>query len=173
MKILFENKNLIFAIKPRGVASQSSNGENMISLLSEHTGGEIYPVHRLDTATGGVMVYAKSKKHAASLSEAFAKNEIDKKYLAIVRGQIEPEGIMEDFLWHDKIKNKSFVVKNERKGAKKAKLEYMQKRQQKQKRRRSIAKKSKLETELADIEDQISKFKQSGISDIIKDEERG
>ena len=124
MKILFENKNLIFAIKPRGVASQSSNGENMISLLSEHTGGEIYPVHRLDTATGGVMVYAKSKKHAASLSEAFAKNEIDKKYLAIVRGQIEPEGIMEDFLWHDKIKNKSFVVKNERKGAKKAKLEY-------------------------------------------------
>ena len=35
--------------------------------------------------------------------------------------------------------------------------------------RRSIAKKSKLETELADIEDQISKFKQSGISDIIKE----
>ena len=37
--------------------------------------------------------------------------------------------------------------------------------------RRSIAKKSKLETELADIEDQISKFKQSGISDIIKEKQ--
>ncbi|MBR6650602.1 MAG: RluA family pseudouridine synthase [Clostridia bacterium] len=124
MKVLFENKNLIFAVKPRGVSSQSSNGDNMISLLSEQTGGEIYPVHRLDTATGGVMVYAKNKKYAASLSDTIAKNHPDKRYWAIVRGQIDSEGVMEDFLWHDKIKNKSFVVKSERKGAKKASLEY-------------------------------------------------
>jgi len=124
MNILFENKNLVFAVKARGVSSQSSSGENMISLLSEQTGGEIYPVHRLDTATGGVMVYAKNKKYAASLSDAFAKNEVDKRYLAIVRGQLDPEGTMEDLLWHDKMKNKSFVVKSERKGAKRASLEY-------------------------------------------------
>lgn len=124
MEILFENKNLIFAVKPRGVSSQSSNDKNMVSMLSELTTGEIYPVHRLDTATGGVMVYAKNKKYAASLSDAFAKNEIDKRYLAIVSGPIEPSGTMEDLLWHDKLKNKSFVVKTERKGAKKAKLEY-------------------------------------------------
>lgn len=124
MKILFENKNLIFAIKDRGVSSQASNGKNMISLLSDHTGKEIYPVHRLDTATGGIMVYAKNKKYAASLSDAFAKNEVDKRYLAIVRGELDPTGTFEDFLWHDKIKNKSFVVKSERKGAKKAILEY-------------------------------------------------
>ncbi len=96
----------------------------MISMLSELTKSEIYPVHRLDTATGGVMVFAKNKKYAASLSNTFANNEIDKRYLAIVRGPIEPIGVMEDLLWHDKIKNKSFVIKTERKGAKKALLEY-------------------------------------------------
>lgn len=97
----------------------------MISILSELTGSEIYPIHRLDTATGGVMVFAKNKKYAANLSNAFANNEIDKRYLAIVRGPIETNSTMEDLLWHDKTKNKSFVVKTERKGAKLAKLEYV------------------------------------------------
>lgn len=95
----------------------------MVSMLSEHTGGEIFPVHRLDTATGGVMVYAKNKKTAAELSNTFAENGADKRYLAVVCGSPEG-GVMEDILWHDKVKNKSFVVKTERKGAKKAKLEY-------------------------------------------------
>ncbi|MBQ7836581.1 MAG: RluA family pseudouridine synthase [Clostridia bacterium] len=124
MEILFENKELIFVVKPRGISSQSAGGNDMVSLLSEHTGGEIYCVHRLDTATGGAMVYAKNRKYAALLSKAFAENAVDKRYLAIVCGRPDPEGIMEDVLWHDKVRNKSFVVKSQRKGAKKAKLEY-------------------------------------------------
>ncbi len=96
----------------------------MVSILCEHTGAEVFCVHRLDTATGGVMVYAKNKKYAATLSKAFAENIIDKRYLAVVCGALPKSGILEDVLWHDKIKNKSFVVKSERKGAKKASLEY-------------------------------------------------
>ena len=124
MEILFENKNLIFAVKPRGISSQSTESADMLSILSEHTGTDIFCVHRLDIATGGVMVYAKNKKHAALLSSAFAENSVDKRYLAIVCGAPRKSGTLEDILWHDKTKNKSFVVKSERKGAKYAKLEY-------------------------------------------------
>ncbi len=124
MEILFENKNLIFAVKPRGFSSQSTGGRDMVSMLSEHTKGEIYCVHRLDTATGGVMVFAKNRKSAEFLSKAFAENVVDKRYFAVVCGSPEKESVLEDILWHDRVQNKSFVVKTERKGAKKAKLEY-------------------------------------------------
>ncbi len=96
----------------------------MVSMLSSHTGGQVFCVHRLDTATGGVMVYAKNKKYAAELSKAFAENSVDKRYFAVVCNIPQSEGVMKDILWHDKVKNKSFVVKNKRKGAKEASLEY-------------------------------------------------
>ncbi len=125
MKILYENKDLIFAVKPRGIASQSSpKGADMVKLLSEHTGGDIYCVHRLDTATAGVMVYAKNEKSAAILSKAFAEKVVRKEYLAVAKGDVPPVGEFTDYLWHDKIKNKSFAVKNKRKGAKEARLSY-------------------------------------------------
>lgn len=125
MEILFEDKNVIFAIKPVGVASQKTdNGKDMVTILSEHTKSEVFPVHRLDTATGGIMVYAKNNKTAAKLSAAFAENKTDKEYLAVACGCLPDFGEMTDYLWHDKIKNKSFSVKTERKGAKKAVLSY-------------------------------------------------
>ena len=67
MKILFEDDSIIVCIKPVGIQSQSdSTGkESMITILSEHTGGEIFPLHRLDRDVGGVMVYAKTKSAAA------------------------------------------------------------------------------------------------------------
>lgn len=125
MKILYENNDLIFVVKPRGVASQPSpKGEDMITLLSDHTKSNIFCVHRLDTVTGGVMVYAKNEKTSAILSKTFAEKTASKEYLAVVK-QISPfEGEMTDFLWHDKSKNKSFSVKTKRKGAKEAKLSY-------------------------------------------------
>ena len=125
MKILYENNDLIFVVKPRGVASQPSpKSEDMITLLSEYTKSTVLCVHRLDTATGGVMVYAKNDKSAALLSKAFAEKTIQKEYLAVVKQISITEGEMTDFLWHDKSKNKSFSVKTKRKGAKEAKLSY-------------------------------------------------
>lgn len=125
MEILYENNDLIFVVKPRGVASQPSpKAEDMVTLLSDHTNSTIFCVHRLDTATGGVMIYAKNEKTAATLSKAFAEKTIEKEYLAVVKGVPTEIGEMTDFLWHDKSKNKSFSVKTKRKGAKEAKLSY-------------------------------------------------
>lgn len=125
MEILFSNSDIIVCIKPAGLPSQETGTVNAVSLLREITNSEIYPVHRLDTVTSGVMVYAKTKKAAAFLTKEITENRFGKTYLAVVHGEIEPESaVLEDFLFKDSKKNKSFVVKRERKGVKKASLEY-------------------------------------------------
>ncbi len=124
IEILFEDEFLIFAVKPVGVLSQKGDGENMIDLLSEGR-GEVYPVHRLDTAVGGVMVFAKTGQSAAKLSGLVSRNKIEKQYLAVLQGVPEKESdTLVDLLFKDSRKNKSFVVNRERKGVKKASLEY-------------------------------------------------
>ena len=127
MEILYEDSSVIVVIKPRGILSQSdkNGGESMVTRLSEHTGGEIFPVHRLDKETSGVMVFAKTKKAAAKLSRDISEHRFYKEYLALVHGVPEKQsGILCDLLFHDKAKNKSYVVKRERKGVKKAELYY-------------------------------------------------
>ena len=125
MNILFEDKYIVVAEKQRGLLSQEGNGKaNMVDELRKHTGSEIFPVHRLDKEVGGVMVYAKTQKAAASLSAQVADRTMEKYYLAVVHGRPEVQGLMEDLLFFDKGKNKSFVVRKERKGVKKAVLSY-------------------------------------------------
>lgn len=127
MEILYEDSSVIVVIKPQGILSQSdkNGGESMVTRLSEHTGGEIFPVHRLDKETGGVMVYAKTQKAAAALSRDISEHRFYKEYLALAHGVPEENsGTLCDLLFFDRAKNKSYVVKRERKGVKKAVLEY-------------------------------------------------
>ena len=127
MKILHEDKDIIVCIKPVGILSQSDSdgGESMITKLCECSGCEIYPLHRLDREVGGIMVYAKTKKSASFLSQAIADRSFKKEYIALVHGVPDtPKGEMKDLLFKDSRKNKSFVVSRERKGVKKASLEY-------------------------------------------------
>lgn len=127
MEILFEDSAVIVCVKPVGIISQSDSGggESMISLLESHTGAEIFPLHRLDRETGGVMVYAKTKAAAASLSRDIAERRFCKEYLAMLHGVPEKkEDTLCDLLFKDSRKNKSYVVSRERKGVKQAKLWY-------------------------------------------------
>ena len=126
MKILFEDKSIIVCVKPVGVLSQEGGDKSMVSLIQEHlkTDAPVYVVHRLDRLTGGVMVYAKSNKAASDLSTQFANKTVEKEYLAVVKGEPEDADRLEDILFFDRSKNKSFVVKKERKGAKTAILTY-------------------------------------------------
>ena len=126
MEVLFEDENLIVAIKERGLLSEEHESKpNMVRALKEVTGGEIYPVHRLDKDVGRGMVYPKTKSAAASLSAQAGDRTMKKTYLAILHGKPQEEsGTLEDLLFFDKGKNKSFVVKKERRGVKKAILNY-------------------------------------------------
>ncbi len=126
MEILFENSEIIVCIKPHGTPSEGTSDNSAVTVLKKLSGtASIFPVHRLDTVTSGVMVYAKTKKAAAFLTKQITENRFEKIYLALVHGTPTPkEGILEDLLFKDSKKNKSFVVKRERKGVKKASLEY-------------------------------------------------
>ncbi len=126
MEILYSDEHIVVCIKPVGILSQSDSlgGESMITKLSKMYGCEIYPLHRLDKGVSGVMVYAKTKLAAARLSQDIAEHRFKKEYLAIVHGVPEAEGVMQDLLFKDSRKNKSFVVDRKRKGVKEASLQY-------------------------------------------------
>ncbi len=127
MKILFEDKHIVVAVKPVGLLSQADSGgkESMVSVLSEKCESHIYPLHRLDRDVSGVMVYAKTKLAAQKLSTDIAQKRFLKEYIAVVHGAPEhPSGTMQNLLFHDSRKNKTYVVKRERKGVKVASLEY-------------------------------------------------
>ena len=71
-------------------------------------------VHRLDRPVGGVMVFAKTSKAAARLSEQVRNKTFSKKYLVIVDGKLEKnEGILENYLMKNEKKNLSRVVDKE------------------------------------------------------------
>lgn len=122
IKILYEDENLVFCVKPSGIDSE---GE-MTTELKNQLNCEIYTLHRLDKPVSGVMVFAKNKETAARISRKIASNQdFKKEYLVVCLGEFpEDEGRMEDLLFKDSARNKSFVVKRERKGVKKAILTY-------------------------------------------------
>ena len=122
IEVLYRDKDLVICIKPVGLDSE----KDMPARLSEQLNAkEVFPIHRLDMAVGGVMVYALNRKAAARLSEQVAQRQMQKEYLAIVQGRPEEEsGILHDLLFRDKAKNKSYVVKRKRAGVKDAELEY-------------------------------------------------
>lgn len=123
-QILYEDKELIFCIKPVGVISEAGDG-GMVALLEKHTGATVFPVHRLDRGVGGLMAYAKSQRAAAALSAQIQGGGFVKEYLAVVRGvPEEASATITDMLYHDRRINKSFVVEKNRAGVKKAVLEY-------------------------------------------------
>ena len=119
--VIYEDAQLVVCIKPRGVLScrDASGKESMNDLLAPR---EVFPVHRLDREVTGVMVFAKDAHTAAYLSrhEGFVKE-----YRARCEGHMTPKtGELTDLLFHDRNKNKTYVVKRERGGVKKARLSY-------------------------------------------------
>ena len=121
MKILYQDSQIVVCVKPVGLDSQAE----MPSALTELLGGSFLPVHRLDKNVGGVMVYARNKDAAGKLSSAIQAGTFIKEYIAAVHGTPPEASDWEDWLFKDSNKNKVFVVKKERKGVKKARLEFV------------------------------------------------
>lgn len=120
MDIIYSDKHLAVCIKPVGLDSEME----VPAALKEAFNGEIFPIHRLDKNVGGVMVYARTKFAAATLSNAVQEGAMVKEYVAMVHGTPPESGDWTDLLFKDSSKNKVFVVKKERRGVKKARLEF-------------------------------------------------
>ncbi len=121
MEILFSDKGIVVCVKPVGLDSE----HELPAALMEQVGGEIFPIHRLDKNVGGVMVFARTKTAAAALSKAVQDGTLIKEYVARVHGIPPESGDWTDLLFKDSSKNKVFVVKKERRGVKKARLEFV------------------------------------------------
>ena len=115
------------AIKPEGVLSEDHPG-GMPELLRNALGdpkADVRSVHRLDRAVSGLMVYARNARAASVLIRDIAEKKFEKQYLAVTEGiPAEPEGRMEDLLFHSVRENKTYVVQRKRKGVREAALEY-------------------------------------------------
>ena len=120
MEILYSDKHIAVCVKPVGLDSEAE----FPAAIKETLGGEVFPIHRLDKNVGGVMVYARTKQAAAALSKAVQEGTMVKEYVALVHGTPPETGDWTDLLFKDSGKNKVFVVKRERKGVKKARLEF-------------------------------------------------
>ncbi len=131
MKILYEDSSIIVCIKPAGIPSEGEGSNALPRIISLQLGEknyentDIFPVHRLDKETEGVMVLARTKAAAAALCKSIQEHKLCKIYLACVDGIPDmDEALLEDFLYFDRRACKSFVTSRERKGVKRASLEY-------------------------------------------------
>lgn len=98
-------------VKPIGIAAQGTQAEAMPQLLSEQLGCDIFPVHRLDQTVGGIMVYAKTDAGSRAPDAGDGQGQMQKTYLAVLTGcPAEKAGTLEDLLFHDRVKNKTYVV---------------------------------------------------------------
>lgn len=119
--ILYEDNHIIVAYKPKGILSQSDGSlkEDMLTILKEYIKikynkpGNVYLglVHRLDINTSGVMVFARTSKAAARLSESICQHTFEKKYIATVEGEISTDGFVElkSFLEKDEAQRKAYI----------------------------------------------------------------
>lgn len=124
-EILYADAAVAVVVKPAGVLSQGDAEDAMPVLLQKQLGGTIFPVHRLDQPTGGVMVYARTQDAAAKLSAQMQSEAFGKEYLAVLDGTPEPaEGELHDLLFFDRQKGKSYAVRRKRAGVKDARLAY-------------------------------------------------
>lgn len=91
LDILYLDEHLVAINKPSGLLVHRSNIDRhetrfAVQLLRDQLGQKVYPIHRLDKPTSGVIVFALSSEVAALMAEQWREQSVEKHYLAIVRG---------------------------------------------------------------------------------------
>ena len=133
--ILHEDNHVIVVLKPQNVPSceDESKDKDLLTVIKEYIKiknnkpGNVYVglVHRLDRPTGGVMVYAKSSKAAARLSEQMKTGDFEKKYYTVLVGAPrESKATLTNYMKKNPINNMVYVCPQTVEGAKFAELEY-------------------------------------------------
>jgi tRNA pseudouridine65 synthase len=97
MQILFQDDDLVAVNKPSGIkvhrgAFDARQERFLLQQVRDQVGRHLYPVHRLDKPTSGVLVFALNPGAARSLAKSFARRQVHKTYLAVVRGYLAEAG---------------------------------------------------------------------------------
>ncbi len=133
--ILFEDNHLLIVEKPVNMPVQEDRTKDLdlLSLLKEdlkkryQKPGNVYLslVHRLDRPVGGAIIFAKTSKAASRMANMLRKRELERIYLAVVRGNVvNKTDTLVHYLEKDRRKNKVSVVNRNNPSAKKAILHY-------------------------------------------------
>lgn len=101
--ILFQDDDLLVVDKPSGMhVHQPENRrrrvakeQTLLYCVREQVGKYLYPVHRLDVGTSGVLVFALNKETASALGRVMTSGECEKEYLTVVRGYLPDSGTIE------------------------------------------------------------------------------
>lgn len=128
LEILYQDDYLVAINKPSGLLVHKSMIDRheiyfAMKMLRDQIGKWVYPIHRLDKPTSGVLLFALDKESAKIMSEQFRDRETQKTYLAVVRGYTEEKGYIDHALTEklDKIADKKA---QENKEAQEAQTEY-------------------------------------------------
>ncbi|HKI43870.1 MAG TPA: RluA family pseudouridine synthase [Balneolales bacterium] len=132
--IIFEDNHLLVVNKPPNVPTQPdrSGDPDMLSMLKTylkekyHKPGNVFLglVHRLDRPTSGLIVFARTSKAAARLSDQMRRKKIQKDYMAVIHGVLDKNGLLEHHLAKDRDTNIVSVVSGDHQEAKRATLTY-------------------------------------------------
>jgi tRNA pseudouridine65 synthase len=99
--VLYEDPWCIVVSKPNNVLVHHSHyarnieAPSLMELLREQGFEKAAPVHRLDHKTSGVLLLARSQEYAAAFQELFDAQTITKTYLALLRGHVVPDGVID------------------------------------------------------------------------------
>ena len=130
IEILHQDADIVVCVKRPGMVSEAGGKNSLLDALTAQLSEQgsdvtLYPIHRLDREVGGVMVFAKTAESAAALSRQIQQDAFRKRYFAVLCGIPEfGDNTLCDLLYHDKNKNKTYVVKKERRGVRRAVLDY-------------------------------------------------
>ena len=95
-RIVYQDKWLCAIDKPCEMMVHASrlgtDRQFVVQLLRDQIGQKVWPVHRLDRATSGVLLFALDRDTASALGKQFMTQTVEKRYLAVARGWVELEG---------------------------------------------------------------------------------
>ena len=112
MEILYQDRQILVCVKPRGVVSTDEPGglPELLRTALDDAKANLYTVHRLDQVVGGVMVLARTAHAAKDLSAAIRAGQVEKDYLAVCHGALDGQGEMRDLLLRDKAARRTQVA---------------------------------------------------------------
>lgn len=97
--ILYRDEYLVAVHKPHGVLVHrnvhAGREPFLVQLLRDQLGARVYPVHRLDRPTSGLLIMGLKPEAAAILARQFAGREVRKTYIAVVRGVVPTAGVID------------------------------------------------------------------------------
>ena len=116
LEIIYEDENYIAINKPSSLMVHKSRlgrdvKEFALQMLRDQIGKRVYPCHRLDRPTSGVLIFALSSQAASKLGVLLEKREVEKSYLAVARGWPKSdEGLISKPLENEKGKEKKEAI---------------------------------------------------------------